>query len=204
LKTGSKAKAVDLARTAVKLSELIGRDSCLLIGGLAVGAHGYVRATDDLDFITSLRLSEVEERLREAVTDLRYLRGDVLDGGFNCLKGKLDGVPFDVMPPLVPLDWSRSTEIVLGAGRLRVVDLEALIALKMRAQGPQDLMDAAMLVLFHPEARDRARELALAYGVADKFDIWLGDKRLANQAREKADTERPQADKPKRKPRRRR
>jgi hypothetical protein len=202
MKTGSKAKVADLARTAVKLSALIGRESCLLIGGLAVGAHGYVRATDDLDFITSLRLSEVEERLRPVVTDLRHLRGDVLDGGFNCLKGKLDGVPFGVMPPLVSLDWSRSTEIVLGAGRLRVVDLEGLIALKMRAQGPQDLMDAAMLVLFHPEARDRARELALAYGVADKLDIWLGDKRLASQAREKA--ERPQADKPKRAPRRRR
>jgi hypothetical protein len=171
---------------------------------LAVGAHGYVRATDDLDFITSLRFLEVEEKLRKDVPDLRRLRGDVLDGGFDCLKGTLDGVPFDILPPLVAIDWSRSIEIVLGAGRLRVVELEALIALKLRAQGPQDLIDTAMLVLLHPETRKRSRELAVSYGVAEKLDRRLADSRLLTQAQEIVEREGHGPEGPKPKPRRRR
>jgi hypothetical protein len=51
-------------------------------------------------------------------------------------------------------------------------------------------MDTAMLVLLHPEMRERARELAVAYRVGDRLDAWLADPRLVRQAREEADLER--------------
>jgi len=64
-----------------------------------------------------------------------------------------------------------------------VVDLEGLVRLKLRAGGPQDLMDTAALVLRHPDLLEKAREIALAYSVdlADKLDVWLGDRRLQRQ-----------------------
>ena len=42
---------------------------------------------------------------------------------------------------------------------------------------------AAALVLLHPDLRDKAREIALAYSVdlADKLNVWLADRRLQGQ-----------------------
>jgi hypothetical protein len=59
-----------------------------------------------------------------------------------------------------------------------VVDLEGLIRLKLKAQGPKDLLDVAALTLKHPEALQIAREVAAAYRVADKLEVWLKDPRL--------------------------
>ena len=61
----------------MRLARLLGPDECVLIGGLAVGVHGYVRATDDLDFISRPSLAETRERLRKAGIETRLLRGDV-------------------------------------------------------------------------------------------------------------------------------
>lgn len=86
---------------------------------------------------------------------------------------------------MVPLDWDRSKELVFEhrKARLRVVDLEGLVRLKLRAGGPQDLMDTAALVLLHPDPGAKAREIALAYSVdlADKLNVWLADRRLQGQ-----------------------
>lgn len=43
-------------------------------------------------------------------------------------------------------------------------------------------MDVAALALRHPGQRERARELAVAYGVADRLDVWLKDPRLRAEA----------------------
>jgi hypothetical protein len=51
-------------------------------------------------------------------------------------------------------------------------------------------MDAAILVLLHPETEARARELATAYRVLDRFETWVSDPRTQAQAREEADVER--------------
>ena len=77
-----------------------------------------------------------------------------------------------------------------GAGSLRVVPLGDLLALKLKAQGPKDLMDAAILVLLHPETEARARELATAYRTLDQFEIWLNSPRTRAQAREELEFER--------------
>jgi hypothetical protein len=145
-----------------------------------------VRATDDLDFISRQPLAETRERLRKAGIETRLRRGDVLDGGFACLKGDIDGIPFDVLPPLVPIVWERTLALDIAGGTLKVVDLDTLLQLKFRAGGPQDLLDATRLVLAHPELEAQAKELATAYRARDRFDSWLRDPRILAQAREEA------------------
>ena len=91
----------------------------------------------------------------------------------------MDDVRVDVLPPLVPIDWARATEVKLGGkARLRVVDLDGLLRLKLHAGGPRDLMDVAALALRHPELEARASEYSRAYGLEDKLTMWLTDPRL--------------------------
>ncbi|HUG53719.1 MAG TPA: hypothetical protein VMR21_08960 [Vicinamibacteria bacterium] len=177
----------DLLRVARRVAGILGSDG-VLVGGLAVGAHGYLRATGDVDFVTRLPLKEAQTRLQAGGVPTTLQRGDPLEGGFSCLRGVLEDVRIDVMPLLVPLDWERSIEMAWTRGpRLRVVDLDGLLRLKFRAGGPKDLMDAAALALRHPDHRDKGRELAMAYGVGETFETWLGDRRLrAEIERERA------------------
>lgn len=112
-------------------------------------------------------------------------RGDVLEGDPPCVKAVVEGVRVDVVARIVPLDWDRSMEVVFEdrKARLRVVDLEGLVRLTLRAGGPQDLMDTAALVLLRPDLRDTARDIALAYSVdlADELNVWLAGRRLQGQ-----------------------
>jgi hypothetical protein len=191
-------------RVARKVAEAIGPEECLLAGGLAVMAHGFVRGTRDVDLLTRLPLSEARARLGRRGLPTRLLRGDPLEGGFSCLKGECDGLPFDVLPQLVPIHWEEAAPVgESSAGPLRVVPLTDLLALKLKAQGAKDLMDAAILVLMHPETEERARELAVAYQVLDRLEHWLDDPRARAQAREELEHERRRA-RPARRPRGRR
>ena len=170
--------AFDLERVALLLAEVLGENG-VLVGGMAVGAHGYVRATDDVDFVARMPLTEVRERLRTLGIKATIHRGNVLEGDFDCLKGTVDGIRFDVMPPLVALEWDRAIEVPMTKKRrLRVVDLDGLIRLKLRAQGPRDLMDVAALTLRHPERLVAVREVARSHGVLERLDPWLADPRL--------------------------
>lgn len=172
-------------RIARKVAQILGSDDCLLVGGLAVGAHGFVRATGDVDFVTRMPLAEARRRLRKRGISATLARGDVLEGDFVFLKGAVGGVRIDVMPPLVPLEWERGIDLALARGEhLRVVDLDGLLRLKLRAQGPKDLMDAAALMLRHPESLARGREVAIAHGAADKLEAWLRDPRLRAEIEE--------------------
>jgi hypothetical protein len=172
-------------RVARKIAEAIGTEECLLAGGLAVMAHGFVRGTRDVDLLTRLPLSEARRRLERVGLSTRLLKGDPLEGGFSCLKGECDGLPFDVLTQLVPIHWEAAVPVGAGdAGSLRVVSLMDLLALKLKAQGAKDVMDAAILVLMHPETEARARELAIAYRALDRLETWLHDPRARAQAQE--------------------
>jgi hypothetical protein len=178
-------KPLRFVRVARRVAEAIGPEDCLLAGGLAVMAHGFVRGTRDVDLLTRLPLSEARRRLERSGLPTRLVKGDPLEGGFSCLKGECDGLPFDVLPQLVPVHWEAAVPVeARGAGPLRVIPLGDLLALKLKAHGAKDLMDAAILVLRHPETEVRARELAVAYRVRDRFESWLGDPRARAQARE--------------------
>jgi hypothetical protein len=162
-----------LEDVAIRVATALGEEDCVLIGGLAVGAHGYVRATTDVDFVVR-DLDAAGKRLLEQGLPVERLRGK-----FTCLRGMIGKVRFDVLPPLVPIRWDRAITVSLeGRATIRVVDLESLIRLKLRAGGPKDLMDIAALVLRHPEQQERAQELAVAYRIRDELDIWLRDPRL--------------------------
>ncbi|HEX6737315.1 MAG TPA: hypothetical protein VF310_03475, partial [Vicinamibacteria bacterium] len=89
---------------------------------MAVAAHGYVRATADVDFVALTSLSEVQRRLRRAGIESAIHRDD-----FDCLTGILDGVRFDVLPLLLGVDLDRTFELILRSGRVRVIDLDGLI-----------------------------------------------------------------------------
>jgi hypothetical protein len=168
----------DLESTAKKLAAILGKDG-LLIGGMAVMAHGYVRATQDVDFVVP-DLAAAEKRLAEHGIAVTRLRGD-----FSCLRGILDGVRFDLLPTLVPIDWDRAIVVPFGKrAAIQVVDLEGLFRLKLRAGGPKDLMDVAALVLRNPSLREKAVEWSVAYKVRDRFQIWLNDPRLEAEMRE--------------------
>jgi len=177
------ARKPDLAEIAMRLVRVLGADECVLVGGLAVAAHGYVRATGDIDLIVKASLESARARLARNGVAARLHRGDPTEGDFPCLKGIVAGVPFDIMPPLVPLDWQRAIRVSIRPDvTLPIVDLEGLIRLKLRAQGPRDLLDVAALVRRHPEELPAAREMSEAYGVADELEVWLNDPRLEAEA----------------------
>ena len=58
-----RGKAGRFVRVARRVAEALGTDDCLLAGGLAVMAHGFVRGTRDVDLLTRLPLSEARVRL---------------------------------------------------------------------------------------------------------------------------------------------
>ena len=61
---------------------------------------------------------------------------------------------------------------------LKVVDLSTLIHLKLRAGGPQDVIDVVMLLQQHPTEASRARKLATAYGLAAQLDSIMRSPRI--------------------------
>ena len=176
-------RRVNLERVAVRAARMLGDRDCVLVGGLAVGAYGYARATPDVDFVTRVPLKEACQRLKAHGVSAELRRRDALEADFPFVRATVDGAPVDVMPPLVALEWERAVELPMGRhARLLVVDLAGLIRLKLRAGGPKHLMDVAALVLRHPEHRDLARELATAYRATDHLEMWLSDPRLRREA----------------------
>lgn len=169
----------ELEEAATRIAATLG-DEGMMVGGMAVSAWGYVRATDDVDFVAKLTAAAVLERLNAAGISARIQKGSVLDGDIEwCIKGRLGDVVFDILPPLVPLDFERAVTVTLGQGNaIRVVDLDGLLRLKLRAGGPQDLLDAAQLLKKHPELLDQIRPVAEAYSQWERLESWLGDPRL--------------------------
>ncbi len=93
--------------------------------------------------------------------------------------GELVEVAFDILPPVVPLDFDRAVRVRLARGStVRVVDLDGLLRLKLRAGGPQDLLDTAQLLRTHPEMLERVRPVAEAYSQWEQLESWLDDPRL--------------------------
>jgi hypothetical protein len=121
------------------------------IGGLAVNAHGFVRATRDIDLLV---LAKDADGARAAALDLGY---GVLDGGTE-ISSYVRGLQrFDVMHARRPISrdlLARATEVAYEGMRIPIIPLEGLIGLKVQAYNDnprrlQDVMDMIELFRIH-------------------------------------------------------
>jgi len=117
-------------KTAAQLDHLGIRYA--LAGGLAVGAHGYIRATTDVDFLVG------EEAFERQGLLVAFKPGVPIE---------VDGIRIDY---LSPASLGPQLEEVLNhptmSEDLAVVPIEALIYLKLVAKRRKDLVDVIELV----------------------------------------------------------
>jgi hypothetical protein len=128
-------------KTAEQLSILGIRHA--LAGGLAVGAHGYVRATTDVDFLVG------EEAFEHQGPLVAFKPGVPIE---------VDGVRIDY---LSPVSLGAQLEEVLDRPPMNeglpIVPIEVLIYMKLAAKRRRDLVDVVELLKAGADA-DRARE----------------------------------------------
>ncbi len=136
----------------------------LIIGGVAVGFHGYVRATKDVDVVPApdpknlTKLARVLARLDAEVEGSEEFESgelpDPLDPGALALGGNWvlrTGLGrFDVMQWIGESAlWERlspaAIEVEIGGLTVKVVAYEDLVALKEEAGRPEDLADLRRL-----------------------------------------------------------
>ncbi len=138
--------------------------SFIVIGGFAVSAHGYLRATKDLDIVPAPdpenldRLADVLRRLgagvlgmeefgKEELPDPRDAEALALGGNFVLITqyGRLDVMQL-VSPDLeyADLDVAAIEDEVFGH-RVRFCGYEHLVSMKEAAGRDQDLMDLKKL-----------------------------------------------------------
>jgi hypothetical protein len=154
----------------------------VLIGGVAVQAHGYVRATNDLDVVAPPDLANLG-RLGEALSELdaRLARSErpVNLGDPHLLRraplipistkhGRLDLVNLDQLPG-APRSYedlrTRAITARVAGHEIRVAGVDDLVRLKRAAGREVDLRDIAALTRtdkeLERESRERDRSLEL-------------------------------------------
>ena len=164
----------------------------IVVGGLAVVAHGYGRQTQDLDIVIRLHPEPVRSAFR-ALETLGYRpRIPVTAEGFanqqqrerwiedkgmtvlNCRSEQHRDTPLAVFVT-EPVDFSEEyrlamvEEIAPGA-LVRILRLESLVRLKREAGRPQDLADIAELRLLHGAERRRVRGLPVRLRSPERGD----------------------------------
>ena len=147
-------------QTARQLSSLGIRHA--IAGGLAVGAHGYLRATKDVDFLVG---DEAFEHHGALVT---FRPGVPIQVG---------GVLVDYLSPQALGQHLESVFEAPSIGSVPVVPIEALVFMKLLAGRRQDLLDVVKLI----EARadvDRIRDYLMKHA----SDLLPGFEKLAQEA----------------------
>jgi hypothetical protein len=156
--------AKSFAVAAAQLQQILGPDAPV-IGGLAVNAYGFIRATQDVDILVRMPLAQAQKLLEAHGIRVELHRGDPLEGDFSCLSGvigvqsssgRTEGVVFDILPERVPVRPDRLVRLSLHGHSLQIVDLETLIRLKLKAGGPRDLYDIGVLAHLNHEAKQAA------------------------------------------------
>ena len=123
-----------------------------LCGGLAVAAHGLVRATEDVDFLI------LEASLDDALTAAAEVGYDIrgLDISFKDKVVEIRRVSKIVGKEVISLDlllvtpevedvWNGREEVEFFGRQLYVVSRSGLIKMKTHAGRPQDLLDIDLL-----------------------------------------------------------
>jgi predicted nucleotidyltransferase len=136
----------------------------LVIGGVAVGFHGFVRATKDVDIVPSpepenlARLAAMLTALDAQIEGAEEFKGDELPdpldpealalGGNWVLRTRLGR--FDIMQwigddPLWEKLSPTAIDAEIGGLAVKFASYESLVALKVQAGRPQDLIDLQRL-----------------------------------------------------------
>ena len=148
----------------------------IVVGGLAVNAHGYGRVTWDVDLVIRLQPDPIRNAFR-ALGSLGYRpRVPVTADGFSDPEQRARWIaekgmavlnfhsdhhretPVDVFVT-EPFDFDSEyrqalLEEVAPGAPVRILRLAALVKLKREAGRPQDLADIAELSLLHEETKD--------------------------------------------------
>lgn len=148
----------------------------LIVGGLAVVAHGYVRFTADLDLVIDLETENLKSALaafsrlgyrpRAPVdmndfADPQIRRGWIDEKGmkvFSLFSSEHSATEVDIFAE-APFDfkaaYAHAVRLTACPGVMATfVDMDRLIALKKRAGRPHDLQDIEQLQLLRKEPSD--------------------------------------------------
>lgn len=144
-----------------------------VIGAMAASVHGVVRASVDADAVLSVTIQELgalERKFQAAGFRTELRRGDAEDP-IPALLALHDsfGNRVDLLAGLRGLEaaaFSRAVEVPFQGKKLRVIGREDFIAMKLFANGPQDLADARHAFVIAGESLDidMLRRLAGRYG----------------------------------------
>lgn len=138
----------------------------VIVGGFAVIAHGYVRATRDLDIVpapTSENYERLAALLRELEAEQIGVDAHLLPNQPTDPAGLGDGGSFQLITSLGRLDILQESDDVPAYARLsssaasarfrgrdvRVCSIVELVRMKRRAGRPQDVADLAALEAAH-------------------------------------------------------
>jgi len=124
----------------------------LIVGGYALAAHGYPRATKDLDVWVWID-DDNADRLVEALRDFGFgetglTAADFLDPEVVVQLG-YPPLRIDLLTSASGLDfeacWERRLDVGVGSVSAGIVSLDDLVANKRASGRPQDLVDIAIL-----------------------------------------------------------
>ncbi len=133
----------------------------LVIGAVALAAHGYVRFTDDLDLGVNTDLGtlrNVAEALRHLGFDVEVREPDAQDplGGVVDVRG-----PFGLVqivnyggrfPAVIDGGLTAAETVICAGSHLLIVPLPHLVALKLYAGGTKSRADIVELLARNPDA----------------------------------------------------
>jgi predicted nucleotidyltransferase len=119
----------------------------VIIGGMAVQAHGHTRTTQDLDIVPApdpVNLGRLEEALKRLVRSTPAL-GGTAPISLETRAGGLDIHPAPPGAAPYPELRARALELEVGGVRLRVAGRDDLIAMKLASGRPIDRFDVIAL-----------------------------------------------------------
>lgn len=126
-----------------------------LCGGVAMGVHGFMRMTMDIDFlIPPQSLDEVMTIARQQGYTIRGMDLSFKSGAIEIRRiSKIDAESGDLLPldfllvtPAIETVWSERLQADWQGGQLTVVSLDGLIELKNLRGSAQDAVDISRLL----------------------------------------------------------
>ncbi len=149
-----------------------------VIGGIAVGLWGHIRATKDIDILADIdpdRIDSASRYFESRGYGVEIRRGGISDDVLLMLRLRIPekkggGIIADIL--IVTRSWEREIlrnrkRIPIGKEKINVVSPEDLIAMKLRSGSPLDEMDAREIFLINRERIDgeylsiRAKQLGV-------------------------------------------